>query len=108
MITDINNVWLYAFSPDTNTPSKAYFTIFTGNSNGRAVYANISLSYLAALSTGGAGALIKSWTPPFGPDVVNSDFADNALFAPNAIAVTFAMTAQGAEAYAQGYVFFFG
>ena len=63
--------------------------------------------YLTTLSTLGAGAWIRSVTPPFGPPAEFHDFAVNSFFAPQAISVTYALSARGAEAFAQGNLFFF-
>ena len=49
MIQDISTVWLYAYSPDADTPSRALYTVFTGNNvdlNGRAILATVSLMLL--------------------------------------------------------------
>ena len=108
MIQTMETAWLYAYSPDANTPISAYHTVYTGDpNNGRAIFATVSLSYLTTLSTLGAGAWILDVTPPFGPPAEFHDFAVNSFFAPQAIAVTFGLSARGAEAYAQGNVFFF-
>jgi hypothetical protein len=107
MVQDLNTVWLYAYSPDAETPSYAYYTVFTGDRNGRAIYATVSLSYLTTLATLGAGAWIRNVTPPFGPPAEFHDFAVNSYYADQAISVTFGLAARGAEAYAQGNVFFF-
>ena len=72
-----------------------------------AVFATISLSYLTSLSGLGAGAWIRSVTPPFGPSADFHDFAVNSFFAQQAISVTFGLSARGAEAYAQANVFYF-
>jgi hypothetical protein len=107
MIQTMSTVWLYAYSPNAGTPTATYHTVFTGDRNGRAIFATVSLSYLTTLSTLGAGAWIRSVTPPFGPPADFHDFAVNSFFAPQATAVTFGLSARGAEAYAQGNVFFF-
>lgn len=107
MIDTMDTVWLYAFSPNAGHTTHAYHTVFTGNRDGRAIMATVSLSYLTTLSGYGAGALIRSWTPPFGPSAEFLDFAANSVFAPNAIAVTFGLSARASEAYAQGNVFYF-
>jgi hypothetical protein len=107
MIQDLSTAWLYAYSPNANTPTVTYHTVFTGDPNGRAVFATVSLSYLTTLSTLGAGAWIRSVAPPFGPPAEFHDFAVNSFFAPQAISVTYALSARGAEAFAQGNLFFF-
>jgi hypothetical protein len=107
MIKDMSTVWLYAYSPNAATPSVAYHTVYTGAPNGRPILATVSLSYLTTLSTMGAGAWIRSVTPPFGPPAEFHDFAVNSFYAGQAIAVTFGLSARGAEAYAQGNVFYF-
>jgi hypothetical protein len=107
MIQTLNTAWLYAYSPNGSTPALAYHTVFTGNPNGRAIFATVSLSHLTTLNSLGAGAWIRSVTPPFGPPAEFHDFAVNSFFAPQAIAVTFGLSARGSEAYAQGNVFFF-
>jgi hypothetical protein len=107
MIETMDTVWLYAFSPNADNTSRAYFTVFTGKREGRPIMATVSLSYLTTLSSYGAGALIKSVTPPFGPPAEFNDFAMNSVFWPNAIAVTFSLSARASEAYAQGNVFYF-
>ena len=106
MIQGLSTAWLYAYSPNANAPSYAYHTIYTGDPNGRAIFATVSLSYLTTLSTLGGGAWIRSVTPPFGPPADFHDFAVNSIFAQQAISVTFGLSARGAEAYAQGNVFF--
>jgi hypothetical protein len=107
MIQTMSTAWLYAYSSDQSATARAYHTVFTGDSNGRPVMATVSLSYLTTLSGSGGGALVKSVTPPFGPPLEFNDFAVNSTFSPNAIAVTFGLSARGAEAYAQANVFFF-
>jgi hypothetical protein len=110
MIQDMSTVWLYSYSPNADTPSHAYYTVFTGNNedrNGRPILATVSLSYLTTLSTLGAGAWIRDVTPPFGPPIELHDFAYNSYFFDQALSVTFGLSARGAEAYAQGNVFFY-
>lgn len=107
MIRDMSTVWLYAYSPNAGTPSVAYHTVYTGNPNGRPIFATVSLSYLTTLSTLGAGAWIRNVAGPFGPPAEFHDFAVNSYFAAQAISVTFGLSARGAEAYAQGNVFYF-
>jgi len=109
-IEDIITVWLYAYSSKADSTAAAFHTVFVATeaqqrSRGRAVLAQTSLSYLAALPKCGAGTLVTSYTPPFGPPFVTKDFKDNSLFAPNAIAVTFELAARGSEAYASGTIF---
>jgi hypothetical protein len=108
MIRDMSTVWLYAYSSNPASPSNTYYTVYTGGApNGRAIFATVSLSYLTTISTFGAGARIGSVTPPFGPPAQYNDFAVNSIYAGQAIAVTFVLNARGAEAYAQGNVFYF-
>lgn len=107
MIKDLSTVWLYAYSSNASAQSVAYHTVYTGAPNGRPILATVSLSYLTTLSTVGAGAWIRSVTPPFGPPAEFHDFAVNSFYANQAIAVTFGLSARGAEAYAQGNVFYF-
>lgn len=107
MIQTMSTAWLYAYSPNADSPQYTYYTVYTGNRNGAAVFATISLSYLTSLSGLGAGAWIRSVTPPFGPPADFHDFAVNSFFAQQAISVTFGLSARGAEAYAQANVFYF-
>jgi hypothetical protein len=107
MIRDMTTVWLYSYSPNADTPSNAYHTVYTGDPNGRAVFATVALSYLTTITKLGAGARIRSVTPPFGPPAEYFDFAYNSIYAGQAIAVTFTLNARGAEAYAQGNMFYF-
>jgi hypothetical protein len=51
--------------------------------------------------------LVRSYTPAFGPDWESHDFKDNAVFAPECLAVTFELSATTAEAYAQATIFVF-
>ena len=60
MIQTMSTAWLYAYSPNADTPSFVYHTVYTGDPNGRAIFATVSLSYLTTLSTLGAGAWIRS------------------------------------------------
>ncbi len=106
MIKTLDTAWLYAYSPNAGSPQYTYFTVFTGARNGAPVFATISLSYLTTLSTLGAGAWIRSVTPPFGPSIDFHDFAVNSFFFQQAISVTFGLSARGAEAYAQANVFY--
>ncbi|QIF04621.1 hypothetical protein [Roseimicrobium sp. ORNL1] len=108
MIHNLNTAWLYAYSPNANTPSTAYHTVYTGSApNGRAIFATVSLSHLTTLNAMGAGAWIRSVTPPFGPPAEFHDFAHNSHYSGQVIAVTFALSARGAEAFAQASVFYF-
>jgi hypothetical protein len=57
----------------------AFYTVFVDGprepkTNGQSLLAQISLSYLTTLSEGGAGALVHSYTPPFGPDAEFHDY----------------------------------
>ena len=106
MVQGLSTAWLYDYSPNANTPTYTYHTVYTGDPNGRRILATIGLSYLTTLSTLGAGAWIRSVTPPFGPPAEFHDFAVNSFFAQQAISVTFGLSARGAEAYAQANVFF--
>ena len=56
MIQTMSSAWLYAYSPNANTPSFTYYTVYTGNPNGSPILATVSLSYLTTVSTLGAGA----------------------------------------------------
>lgn len=112
MIYDISTAWLYAYSPDAADPSYAYFTVFVSGprqpaDNGQAILAQTSLSYLAAVEKQGAGATIHSYTPPFGPDVEFHDFKYNSIFEDEALAVTFELVANAAEAYSAATVYVF-
>ena len=75
--------------------------------NGQAVLAQISLSYLTTLSEEGAGALVRSYTPPFGPDVEFLDFANNSIYAEQCLSVTFELNAYAAESYAAATIYVF-
>lgn len=107
MVRDLNTVWLYAYSPDEGRPSHAYFTLYTGAPNGRAMFATVTLSYLTTLSGLGAGAMIRSVAGPFGPPAEFRDFAVNSYYHGQTVSVTYALSARGAEAYAQGNMFLF-
>ena len=107
MIQTMDTAWLYAYSPNANTPQYTYYTVYTGTGNGSTIYATVSLSYLTTLSGMGAGAWIRSVTPPFGPSADFHDFAVNSFFGHQIISVTFGLSARGAEAYAQANVFYF-
>jgi hypothetical protein len=108
MIQTMETAWLYAYSPDANTPISAYHTVYTGDpNNGRAIFATVSLSYLTTLSNLGAGAWILDVTPPFGPPAEFHDFSVNSYYFDQAISVTFGLSARGSEAYAQANVFYF-
>lgn len=102
MLQQLDTAWLYCFASAPDVHNKTYFTLFVDRegSNGREILATISLSYLFA-DRGGAGAMVKSYTPPFGLSQEHKDFAVNSLWAPNAIAVTYFLSVNGAEAYAQ-------
>jgi hypothetical protein len=109
-IEDIVTIWQYSYSPNAATPSQAYYTVYVATTDeqrrrGRPIIAQTSLSYLTCLSSWGAGALISSYTPPFGPPPVTTDFKDNSLRVSQAIAVTFQLSAFAAEAYAAGTVY---
>ena len=108
MIQEIETVWLYAYSPQVGRHSKAYYTLYFGRLlvRGREVLATISLSYLATLNKGGAGALIKEYRTSFGAPVKFTDFAANSVYAPDAISLTFGLSATGAESYAQGNLYY--
>ena len=112
MIWGMYTAWLYSYSSTPGNQQDTFYTAFLDGPrepkmNGQSVMAQISLSYLTTLSEQGAGALVHSYTPPFGPDVEFHDFKYNSVWAPNALAVTFALSASGAEAYAQGTIFVF-
>ena len=112
MVWGIETAWLYAYSSSGNQQQDTFYTVFvTGprqpRMNGQSVLAQASLSYLTTLSTLGAGTLVHSYTPPFGPDVEFHDYKYNSVYAPNALAVTFVLSARGAEAYALATVFVF-
>jgi hypothetical protein len=111
MITDMQTVWLYSFSPQKDVDSKVYYTVFCGTllQSSRPVFATAALSYLANLSSGGAGVLIRRYSTYYTANVeLGSDFKNNSVFIPDATSVTFAMNTSGAEAYAQCNCFFFG
>jgi len=107
MIQALDTAWLYAFASHPDAHSKAYYTLFVDSpgSRGRQVLATISLSYMYT-DRGGAGCMVKSYTPPFGPPMEHKDFAVNSLWAPNAIAVTYFLSVNGAEAYGQANLFY--
>ncbi len=111
MLHHIDTAWLYAYSSDGSHQKDTYYTVFVSGPrpqrDGQAVLAQISLSYLTTLSTFGAGALVHSYTPPFGGETQFHDYKYNSVSAPNAIAVTFALEARGAEAYALATLFVF-
>jgi hypothetical protein len=109
MIQDMSTVWLYAYSSDSGSPITAYHTVYTngGNPNGRPIFATVSLNYLVASSTWGAGAWISEVTAPFGPPAAFHDFAVSSYYFDQATSVTFALAATAAEAYAQGNIFYF-
>jgi hypothetical protein len=108
MIQSMSTAWLYAYSPDANTPSQAYYTIYTNNPpNGRAVMATVSLNYLTTLNSYGGGTWIRSVTPPFGPPAEFHDFAVNSFFGQQVLAVTYGLSTRAAEGYAQCNMFFF-
>ena len=89
MIQTMETAWLYAYSPDANTPASTYYTVYTGDPNtGSAIFATVSLSYLTTLSTLGAGAWILDVTPPFGPPAEFHDFSVNSYYFDQAISVT--------------------
>lgn len=109
-IDNIVTCWLYAFSSQASAPQHTFHTVFVATNaeqrhNGRAILAQTSLSYLTCVSTRGAGALVSSFTPPFGPPWVTTDFKDNSLYAPQALSVTFELAATAAESWSLGTVF---
>ena len=108
MLQDMQTVWLYAYSPRIGQDSKTYYTVYMGRLLGssREVMATTALSYLTTLSGGGAGTLIKNYRTRFGALHSFTDFAMNSVYVPDAIAVTFGLSANGAEAYAQGNLFY--
>jgi hypothetical protein len=109
MVHDISTAWLYAYSNKPSHTSRARHTVFMRGEgpNGRNIMAQTCLSYLTTLSENGAGTWIASVTPPFGPPEEFSDFKFNSVFSQNAIAVTFALNAVGAEAHSLGTIFYF-
>ena len=112
MIYDIGTAWLYAYSPDADHPAHALYTVYVSGPrepkmNGQAVLAQIALSYLTTLSEEGAGALVRSYTPPFGPDAEFTDFSYNSVYAEQCLAVTFELNAYGAESYATASIYVF-
>ena len=109
-IEGIATCWLYAYSSHESAPTAAFHTVFVATNpeqqrRGRAILAQTSLSYLTCVTTHGAGALVTSFTPPFGPPFVTKDFKDNSLFAAQAISVTFELAASAAESWSLGTVF---
>jgi len=109
-IENIVTTWLYAFSPQASAPQHTFHTVFVATNaehrhNGRPILAQTSLSYLTCVTTRGAGALVSSVTPPFGPPWTTTDFKDNSVFAPQALAVTFELAATAAESWSLGTVF---
>lgn len=111
MVDSIATAWLYAYSPRAEQPVHTLHTVFVSGprekQNGQAVLAEISLSYLTTVSKQGAGALVRSYTPPFGPDWESVDFKDNSVYVPQCLSVTFELSATAAEAYAQATIFVF-
>ena len=112
MIWGMYTAWLYSYSSTGGAQSDAFHTVFVDGPrepkmNGQSIMAQVSLSYLTTLSEQGAGALVHGYTPPFGPDVEFHDYKYNAVWAEQALAVTFALSASGAEAYAQATIFVF-
>jgi len=112
MIWGMYTAWLYSYSSTVGDQQDTFYTVFVDGPrepkvNGQSILAQISLSYLTSASQGGAGALVHSYTPPFGPDVVFHDFKYNAVWEDEALSVTFGLNSNGAEAYAQGTVFVF-
>jgi hypothetical protein len=111
MIHSIATAWLYAYSPKAEQPQSTLHTVFVSGPrqkpNGQAILAEISLSYLTTVSGEGSGALVRRYTPPFGPDWESTDFKDNSVYAPQCLSVTFELAATAAEAYAQATVFVF-
>jgi hypothetical protein len=109
-IENIVTCWLYAYSSSASAPQHTFHTVFVATNaeqrhNGRAILAQTSLSYLTCVTTRGAGALVSSFTPPFGPPWVTKDFKDNSLFTPQAMSVTFELAATAAEAWSLGTIF---
>ena len=39
MIKTMSTAWLYAYSPNADSPQYTYYTVYTGNPNGAAVFA---------------------------------------------------------------------
>jgi hypothetical protein len=106
MIKDVYTAWLYAFSPNADNPQFTNYTVQLPQVPGQRVVAQIALSHMAAVAMRGAGAVIKSYTPPFGPEFVfPSDFKYNNVYIENCWAVTFELAATAAEAYAVGTIF---
>lgn len=111
-IYDIATAWLYAYSSTGNQQQSTFYTVFVSgprqpSDNGQEVLAQTCLSYLTTLSQEGAGTLVYSYTPPFGPDVEFHDFKYNSLRIDQCQAVTFELSATGSEAYALATIFVF-
>jgi hypothetical protein len=108
MIESVATAWLYAYSPTPDQPQKAYHTVFVSEprTDGREVLAQTSLSHLTTMGGYGAGAWILSYVPPFGPAVEFHDFKFNSVYAPNALSITFGLSARAAESYSLGTIFF--
>jgi hypothetical protein len=114
----IQTAWLFTWSGLVQNPAKTLHTVFVANPsevNGRKILAQIALSFLNVrvvipdppVSTNGAQSLVRSYTPPFGPDIVLNDYKYNSLYVEQCIAVTFEVSSIGAMAYAVGTVFSF-
>lgn len=112
MIYDISTAWLYAYSSNGAQQQNTFYTVFVSgprqpSDNGQEVLAQTCLSYLTTLSEQGAGTMVHSYTPPFGPDAEFHDFKYNSIRVNQCLAVTFVLSATGSEAYALATVFIF-
>ena len=96
MVQYIVPVWAYAYSSDYQVAEKAYVTVPL---SGQSVYVQVALSFLTSVTMHGAGALIKSYTPPFGPDIEFNDFKYNGMYIRECWGVTFELSAVASEAY---------
>ena len=110
MVYSVSTAWLYAYSSSAAQQQDTFYTVFVSGPrepaiNGQAVLAQIALSYMTTLSGEGAGALVHSYSPPFGPDVEFHDFKYNSIFSNQCLAVTFDLSAHAAEAYALATIF---
>lgn len=108
IIRNVQTVWLYAFSPRLGEERKAYFTVFAAKKEGgpQTVMATTALSYLTSLDGAGAGTLIKDVTTVSGGLEVFTDFVINSVLRVDTISLSWGLSANGAEAYAQGNLFY--
>lgn len=118
MVKDIWCCWLWGSGPLPTQWPKVNFTVFVAkpsarDPNGRDVLATGALSQHRVrvkpsdfADTYHGSMMVRSYTPPFGPDAVFPDNT-NAVHAPMCIAVTFELTTNGGEATGLGTIFGF-